>query len=139
MDTLIVFKIAEEEVGLDITKVREVTEIEGLVPVPKAPDYLVGLVNVRGEVIPVISLRRRFGLIEEEKSKVILVVEDQNRVIGLKLDALIGTKRIEEKNINKNSEILSTKKEKDFFCGIYETETKPILILDLNKILVKEE
>lgn len=138
MDTLIVFKVADESVGLDIKKVREVTELSSYVPVPKAPDFLTGLANIRGEVVPVISLRKRFGLAGEELCDILVVVEEEDRIAGLRIDQLLGTKKIDERLINKHSELLSTKKEKDFFIGAYETEEKPILILNLARVFAKE-
>jgi purine-binding chemotaxis protein CheW len=139
METLIVFKIGDEHVGLDITKVREVTEMQNIVPVPRSPEFLLGLVNVRGEVVPVLSLKKRFGLSGQEESNVLLVVEDKERIAGLLVDALLGTKKIDERKMNRNSELISTKKEKDFFLGVFETDEKPILILDLSRTLVKED
>ncbi len=138
MDTLIVFKIADEFVGLDIKKVREVTELPSYVPVPKAPDFLLGLANIRGEIVPVISLRRRLGISGDELCNILLVIEEEDRIAGLRIDHLLGTRRIEDRLINKNSELLSTKKEKDFFLGVYETEEKPILILNLSRVFAKE-
>lgn len=135
MDTLIVFKIADELIGLDITKVREVTELPPYVPVPKSPEFLLGLVNIRGEVVPIISIRKRLGIGGNELSELILVVEEGERIAGLRVDSLTGTKKINERYINRNSELLSTKKEKDFFLGVYETEEKPILILNLTKVM----
>lgn len=135
MDTLIIFRILDELIGLDIKKVREVTELPAVVSVPRAPEFLLGLANIRGEVIPIISLRRRLGLSGNEICSLSLIVEDDERIVGLRVDELVGTKKINEKNINKNSELLSTKKEKDFFLGVYETEEKPILILNLKKVL----
>lgn len=135
MDTLIIFKILDELIGLDIKKVREVTELPAVVSVPRAPEFLLGLANIRGEVIPIISLRRRLGLSGDEICNLSLVVEDDERIAGLRVDELVGTKKINEKNINKNSELLSTKKEKDFFLGVYETDERPILILNLQKVL----
>lgn len=139
MDTLITFRIGTELIGLDITRVREVTEIGKPIAVPRAPVFLIGLVNVRGEVVPVISLKKRLGLAGDETSNLLLVIEDGGRVAGLKVDELKGTRRIDEKKINRSSELLSTRKEKDFFLGVYETEAKPILILDLGKTLAKED
>ncbi len=139
METLITFKIGDELVGVDIGKVREVTEIAKPMTVPRAPAFLLGLVNVRGEVVPVISLKKRLGLAGEEISDFLLVIEDNGRVAGLKVDELMGTRRIDEKKINRSSELLSTRKEKDFFLGVYETEGKPILILNLTKTLAKED
>lgn len=139
METLITFKIGDELIGVDIGKVREVTEIAKPMTVPRAPDFLLGLVNVRGEVVPVISLKKRLGLPGEETSDFLLVIEDGGRVAGLKVDELTGTHRIDERKINRDSELLSTRREKDFFLGVYETEGKPILILNLTKTLAKED
>jgi|UniRef100_A0A7V3RGI3 purine-binding chemotaxis protein CheW len=135
MDTLIIFKIVDELIGIDIKKVREVTELADFVPVPKAPEFVLGLTNIRGEVVPILSLRNLFGISGEELSKILLVVEDEERVAGLRVDGLVGTKKIDERLINKNSELLSTKRERDFFLGAYETEEKPILILNLKRVL----
>ncbi|MGB9720239.1 MAG: chemotaxis protein CheW [bacterium] len=139
METLIIFKIAEEVIGMDIRKVREVTELPAVVPVPKSPDFLFGLANIRGEIVPVISLRRRLGIGGDELCNLLLVVEDGERIAGLRVDNLLGTKKINERNINTKSDMLATKKKKDFFFGVYETEEKPILILDLNKTLAEDE
>jgi purine-binding chemotaxis protein CheW len=139
MDTIIVFRVGEELIGIDIAKVREVTEAQVPVAVPRAPDFLLGLVNVRGEVVPVLSLRKRLGFGGDEFGSVLLVVDHEGRVAGLKVDALLGTRKIVERNIRTDSELLSTKKEKDFFLGVYETDEKPVLILDLSKTLSKED
>jgi len=139
MDTIITFKIGAEVIGIDISKVREVTEITKPMVVPRAPDFLIGLVNVRGEVVPVLSLKKRLGLGGEEHGNFLLVIEDGGRVAGLKVDELLGTKKIVENKINLKSELLSTRKEKDFFLGVYETDGKPILILNLSKTLAKED
>ncbi|MCX7994915.1 MAG: chemotaxis protein CheW [candidate division WOR-3 bacterium] len=135
MDTLIIFKIADELIGIDIKMVREVTELPPSVPVPKAPDFVLGLANIRGEVVPIISLRLRLGVGGEEQSNMILVVEEGERIAGLRVDSLLGTKKIDERLINRNPELLSTRKEKDFFIGAYETEEKPVLILNLSRVL----
>lgn len=135
METLIIFRVIEELFGLDIRKVREVIELPTIVPVPKSADFLLGLANIRGEVVPIISLRRRLGLTGDELCNLCLVVEEGGRTAGLRVDELVGTKKINERNINKNSELLSTRKDRDCFFGIYETGEKPILILNLKKVL----
>lgn len=138
METLIIFKVVDEYLGIDIRKVREVTELSSYVPVPKAPDFLLGLANIRGEVVPIISLRARLGATGKELSSMLLVVEEGERIAGLMVDGLIGTKKIDDRLININSELLSTKRQKNFFLGVYEAEEKPILILNLAKVLEKE-
>jgi purine-binding chemotaxis protein CheW len=139
MEAMIVFRIGDEHIGVDIAHVREVTETLSPVPVPRSPDFLLGLVNIRGEVIPVISLKRRLGFSGDETAKLILIVEDDGRLAGVKVDELYGTKKVTGSRINRRSELLSTRKEKDFFYGVYEDDGKPILILDLGKVLSKED
>ncbi len=138
MDILIVFKVAEELIGVDIRKVREVTELPAVVKVPRASDFIVGLSNIRGDVLPVLSLRRRFGISGDEVCNLLLVVEDGERLAGLRVDSLIGTKKVDMRLVNKNSEFLSSRKGNKFFIGVYETEEKPILILDLQKVLTND-
>ncbi|MEO0136823.1 MAG: chemotaxis protein CheW [candidate division WOR-3 bacterium] len=139
METLIIFKIGDELVGIDIRKVREVTELPPFVPVPHAPNFILGLANIRGEIVPIISLRQRLGITGEEQSNMILVIEEEERIAGLRVDGLWGTKKIDSHLINRNSELLVTRKERDFFVGAYEGEEKPILILNLSRVIAREE
>jgi purine-binding chemotaxis protein CheW len=139
MEAMIVFRIGDEHIGVDIAQVREVTEALLPVPVPRSPDFLLGLVNIRGEVIPVISLKKRLGFTGDDAGKLLLIVEDEGRLAGVKVDELFGTKKVIDARINRRAELLSTRKEKDFFYGVYEDDGKPILILDLGKVLSKED
>ena len=139
METMIVFRIGDENIGVDINQVREVTEAQTPVPVPRSPAFVIGLVNIKGEVIPVISLKKRLGISGEESGDRLLIVEDKGRLAGIKVDELFGTKKVTDARINRRAELLSTRKEKDFFHGVYETEGKPVLILNLGKILSKED
>jgi len=139
MEAMIVFRIGDEHIGVDIAYVREVTETLAPVPVPRSPNFLLGLVNIRGEVIPVISLKKRLGFKGDETGNLLLIVEDDGRLAGVKVDELFGTKKVIDARINRRAELLSTRKEKDFFYGVYEDDGKPILILDLGKVLSKED
>lgn len=139
MDAIILFKVGDELIGVDIRSVREVAEGHQPVPVPKTPDFLIGMVNIRGEVIPVISLHRRLGLSDQNITNKLLIVEDRGRLAAIAVDELMGTRKIGKERINKRSELLSTKKEKKFFLGVYEGDQKPILLLDLEKTLSKED
>lgn len=139
MNAMIVFRINEEQMGIDIDSVREVTEVSEIVRVPRVSDFLLGLMNIRGDVIPVISLKRRLGLKENEVGKALLIIEHDGRIAGLKVDELYGTRAVNETYINRRAELLATKKEKEFFLGVYEDEKSPILVLNLMKILSKED
>lgn len=139
MEAVVVFRVGSEHIGVDIKNVREVSEAGDLVFVPNSPDFLLGLVNMRGNVIPVVSLKKRLGISGEEEGNFLLIVEDKGRIAGLKVDELFGTKKIDKGNINRNSKLISTKREKDFFLGVYENAEKPILLLNLERTLSKED
>jgi len=139
MKTMIVFRLGDERIALDIGKVREVTEAQSPVPVPKSPQFVLGLVNIRGNVIPVFSLKRRLGIGGDETGNLLLIVEDSGRVAAIKVDELYGTKEINEKRIKRRKKIISMKKRRDFFHGVYEGEKEPILILDIERTLSKED
>lgn len=139
MKMMIVFRLGDEHFALDITKVREVTEMQNPVPVPKSPQFVLGLVNIRGNVIPVVSLKRRLGIGGDETGALLLLIEDNGRVAGVKVDELYGTKRVNEKRIKRRKKRISMKKKGDFFHGVYEGEKKPILVLNVEKILSKED
>jgi purine-binding chemotaxis protein CheW len=139
MESMIVFRVANEHIGIDILYVREVVESKDPVKVPMAPKFILGIVNIRGNVIPVVSLRERLGLGGVESGKTLLITEANGRVAGLKVDELFGTKKVDASRLSDRGELRSTKKVKNFFGGIYEDERKPIHILDLEKTLSKED
>lgn len=139
MDVLIVFKIGSERVGVDIEKVREVAEAHTPVAVPGSPSFIEGLVNIRGEVIPVISLRKRMGLEGHEHGSKLLIVEDAGNIAGFLVDELFGTEKVRKQRINRRADLLSTRKDRHFFFGVYEAGEKPVLILDVAKALSKED
>ncbi|OGC43344.1 hypothetical protein A2Y85_04345 [candidate division WOR-3 bacterium RBG_13_43_14] len=138
MDTLLVFCLNNELIGIDINKVKEVTESQDPIYVPGVPEYVSGVVNIRGDVVPVISLKKRLGMLGDEQSKLLLIVEEKGRIAGIRVDKFYGTKKVVFNLINRSSELISTKQEKDFFLGVYESSDKPILILNLDRALSKE-
>ncbi len=88
---LITFILGQEKYGLDILKVRELISFpEGLTRIPRMPDFIVGMFNLRGLVIPVMDLRKKFNMSDEERHEfsVIIIVDVENKYIGLTVDAV---------------------------------------------------
>ncbi|HXI10918.1 MAG TPA: chemotaxis protein CheW, partial [Thermodesulfobacteriota bacterium] len=87
---LVTFRLGNEEFSLDILKVQEIIRHMDLTRVPKTPDFVDGVINLRGRVIPVLDLRKRFGLPKDENTNEtrIIVVDVDNRTVGLKVDAV---------------------------------------------------
>jgi purine-binding chemotaxis protein CheW len=93
---LVTFSIGEEEFGVDILKVQEIIRTMEITKVPKAPDFVEGVINLRGKVIPIIDLRRRFGLSSKEHDKHTRIneIEINNMIVGFFLDTVSEVLRI---------------------------------------------
>ena len=128
--------------GTDVHQVREIREVQSITPVPFAPIYIEGVTNLRGEVIPVVNLRRRFGIEEkegDEKSKVMMVVQrGDNKAVGVVVDSVMEVMDITKNEIESTSDILSTAYS-DCILGVAKRGEDLIVLLDLEKILSKKD
>ncbi len=96
---LVGFEIGEEEFGVDIHYVKEIIELPEVTRVPKAPYYVMGVINLRGHIVPVVDLAKRFGLNSRGGGKVV-VLEEGDRVVGIRVDEVskvlrLGRSRVE--------------------------------------------
>lgn len=98
---LVVFKLRREEFGIDIYKVREVLKLLPVTPLPQSAEFIEGVINIRGSVIPVIDLRRRFEMQEQEctENTRIIIVENNKDSVGLIVDAVREVLRVPAENI----------------------------------------
>ena len=138
---LITFILGEEKYGLDILKVRELISFpEGLTRIPRMPDFIVGMFNLRGLVIPVMDLRKKFNLPGEEKHEfsVIIIVDVENKNIGLTVDAVSDVIFVKEDEMQETSE-LAVNVDTKFIKGIAKTKDEMIILLDIDYLLSKEE
>ena len=105
---LITFILGEEKYGLDILKVRELISFpEGLTRIPGMPDFIIGMFNLRGLVIPVMDLRKKFKMSSEERHEfsVIIIVEIDNKNIGLTVDSVSDVIYVKEDNIQETNDL----------------------------------
>lgn len=100
-EQLVTFSLGSEEFGVDIMHVQEIIRIPPITRVPKAPDYVEGVINLRGNVIPVISLRTHFGMtrVEETDLSRIVVLQVQAKVFGIRVDAVTEVLRLDTEGI----------------------------------------
>ena len=87
---LVTFTVADEQFGVDIMAVREIRAWSEMTPLPNAPDYVLGVVNLRGAIVPIVDLRARFGQgkTTPDKSRVVIIVAVESRTIGILVDAV---------------------------------------------------
>ncbi len=137
---LVVFKMENEEFACSINDVREVLKMIRITPLPRSLDYVEGVINLRGEVIPVIDLRKRFGLSEAERTDKcrIIIVEVEDRMVGLTVDSVTEVIRLMSKQIQEApSQVAGSKT--DLITGVGKIEDRMLIILNLNRILTTEE
>ncbi len=137
---LVSFTIGEEEFGVDILKVQEINRMVEVTRVPNAPEYVDGVINLRGKVIPIIDLRRRFGMERKEKDKNtrIIVVELNGKVLGFVVDAVSEVLRIPQSVTEPPPSIIAGI-QAEYITAIGKLENRLLILLDLERVLTVEE
>ena len=137
---LVVFDLADEGYGVDISAVREIIRLQEITQVPRTPEFVEGVINLRGKVIPVIDLRKRFGLTVEAESQDnrIVVVDIGDQDIGVVVDAVTEVLRIPTDSVEPPASVITTDGS-DYLLGIAKLESRLIILLDLRKVLSVDE
>ncbi|MFN8548711.1 MAG: chemotaxis protein CheW [Candidatus Eisenbacteria bacterium] len=134
------FTIGSEEYGIEILKVQEIKGYSAITPIPSAPPYVRGVINLRGTIVPVIDLRARFGMTEEAYTKftVIIVVNLGRRVVGLVVDAVSDVLNVGEEDVDPPPP-LGVGVETAFMTGLAKMGERLVLLLDIEKVANLEE
>ncbi len=137
---LVVFDLATEAYGVDIGAVREIIRLQDITRVPRTPDFVEGVINLRGKVIPVVDLRKRFMLpvAEQTDDNRIVVVDIGGQDIGVVVDAVTEVLRILSESVQAPSSVITTT-DSDYLMGICKLESRLIILLDLERVLSEEE
>ena len=137
---LVTFHIGEEEFGVDILAVQEIIRMMQITPVPRAPVYIDGVINLRGKVIPIIDLRRRFGLAPRghDKNTRIIVIEINNIIVGFVVDAVSEVLRIPASTVEPPPPVVAGV-ESDYVSGVGKLQDRLLIMLDLDRLLSSED
>lgn len=137
---LIVFRAGEEEFGVKIDAVREIIKMGVITPIPESPDFIRGIVNVRGEIVTAIDVKSRFDLKTKEnvEAKHIVVTKQGENLFGLIVDEVIEVLRIMKKDIQSTPSVLDRMNEK-YVSGIVSRDNRLIILLDLDQVLSYQE
>jgi purine-binding chemotaxis protein CheW len=137
---LVSFKIGNEEFGVDILQVQEINRLVEVTHVPNAPDFVEGVMNLRGRIVPVVNLRKRLGLEKRENDKDtrIVVVEIEGKTIGFIVDSVSEVLRVPKSVVEPPPELISGV-DSEYIIGIAKLENRLLILLDLKKVLNVEE
>ncbi|MBF0568322.1 MAG: chemotaxis protein CheW [Nitrospirae bacterium] len=133
---LVTFTLGTEEYAIDILRVQEINRMTDITIVPNAPPFVEGVVNLRGKVIPVVSLRKKFEIEDRasDESSRVMIVDLQGVTIGLIVDAVSEVLRVSS-DIVESTPPMSSNIDTEFIFGIAKLNDRLIILLDIDKML----
>ncbi len=140
----ITFRLAGEDYGIYILSVKEIIGMMNVTKVPRTPDFVRGVINLRGKVHPVIDLRKRFGMPEKEDDErtPIIIVEIKNQQatshLGIVVDAVSEVLNVEEENLEQTPSF-GVDLDTDFILGLAKNDEQVITLLDIDRILTSRQ
>ncbi len=139
---LVIFRLRDEEFGVDIGSVKEIIEVGIISSIPEAPSFIQGVTNLRGQVIAVVDLAKQFGLASQEilpETAKIVVTEVNGQKVGMLVDEVPEIVKISKESIEPTPELIQSEIQKDYIQGVCKLERRLIIFLNLEKVLAPQE
>jgi purine-binding chemotaxis protein CheW len=135
-DQFLTFTLQGEEYGIEILRVQEIKGLSKIRPIPNAPGYVKGVINLRGAVVPIVDLRSRFGMTEAEYNQftVIIFVSIRSKVVGLVVDAVSDVMNITDGQVEETP-AMGGEIDTSYFRGMGKVGEKLVLLLNIEELL----
>ena len=136
----VTFRLENEKYGINVMQVQEVLRVTEIAPVPGAPNYVLGIINLRGNVVTVIDTRSRFGLMstEMDDSTRIVIIEAEEQVVGILVDSVAEVVDLKASEIETAPNV-GTEDSAKFIQGVASHDNELLILVDLNKLLSDDE
>lgn len=136
----VTFCLENEKYGINVMQVQEVLRVTEIAPVPGAPEYVLGIINLRGNVVTVIDTRKRFGLAPKDvdDSTRIVIIESNDQVVGILVDSVAEVVDLRTSEIEAAPNV-GTEESAKFIQGVASYQGELLIIVDLNKLLTDEQ
>jgi purine-binding chemotaxis protein CheW len=136
----VTFHLENETYGVNVMVVKEVLKFQDIAPVPGAPDYVLGIINIRGTVISVINTRRRFGLPDREPddNTRIVIIEIGRHIIGILVDSVAEVVYLRRSQIETAPQVNKDESAR-FIQGVCHRDNQLLILVELDKLLSEEE
>jgi len=136
----VTFRLADETYGINVMQVQEVLRVTEIAPVPGAPDYVLGIINLRGNVVTVLDTRKRFGLptTEEDDATRIVIIESGQNVVGVQVDSVAEVVELRRSEIELSPAVGNDESSK-YIEGVASNNDELLILIDINKLLSAEE
>jgi purine-binding chemotaxis protein CheW len=134
-EQIVVFRLGGEDYGIEISQVREIIKKRSITPMPRQPAYVEGVINVRGTIIPVVNLRKRFGLTGDELSEPhTIIVESGDGLVGILVDSVSEVIRLPQDRIHPPPPV-SIGVDSEYLRGICRVGDRLLVYLDVEKVV----
>ncbi|USD38650.1 MULTISPECIES: chemotaxis protein CheW [Ferrimonas] len=136
----VTFRLDNETYGVNVMQVREVLRFSDIAPVPGAPHYVLGIINLRGNVVTVIDTRSRFALPQADVTDTtrIVIIETESQVVGILVDSVAEVVYLRSSEIDSAPNV-GTEESAKFIQGVSHRDDELLILVDLNKLLTDEE
>lgn len=133
---IIVFRVGKEDYGLEIEKVQEVIRMKAIKKLPRSPHFVLGVMNLRGNIIPIIGLRQKFGLEESPYNEFtrIVVVNDSGKLVGMVVDEVNRVINVPEENIEGNPDMIRDNT-KALVRGVAKLNDQVVILIQLEYLI----
>ena len=137
---LVTFRLKDERYGINVMQVQEVLRVSEIAPVPGAPPYVLGIINLRGNVVTVIDTRSRFGLppVEMDDASRIVIIECDQQVVGILVDSVAEVVELRFSDIDTAPNV-GNEENSRYIQGVVTRDDDLLIVVDLNKLLTNEE
>jgi purine-binding chemotaxis protein CheW len=138
---IVVFKLGEEEYGVDIASVESIIRREALTPVPYAPPSMVGVINLRGRIVPVVDLAVRFELppLEPTPLSRIVIAQIDGQLIGLAVDAAMEVRTLEPGSVDAPPDVVSSEEMREAILGVARFDDRLVVLIRVEKVVPSAE
>lgn len=136
----VTFRLENETYGINVMQVQEVLRYSEIAPVPGAPSYVLGIINLRGNVVTVIDTRQRFNLVCSEPTDQtrIVIIEAENQVVGILVDAVAEVVYLRQSEIETTPNVGNDESAK-FIQGVCHKNDELLILVDLEKLMTEQE
>lgn len=138
---LVSFNLASEEYGIEVLKVREIIRMTNITHMPNTPDFAEGIINLRGKIIPIISMRKKFGMTESENNSHtrIMVMDIRGALMGFIVDSVSEVIRISAEEIQEAPQVVSGGVDQECITGVINRADRLLVLLDLERMFSQDD
>ena len=132
---VLTFYLEEEPYGIDVRNIVEIVEQLEPVRVPLSPPYVEGIANLRGEIVPIVNLKKRFGAKKSGGQSIVVIILHKGEKLGIMIDRISGIQNVQETELKKPTRRLKKLIPPEFLTGVFSVGKIRYLLLDIDKIL----